>query len=86
MSKQLINTAALAALVESKADIEAIARKLSSDIVEGFLLHIKSAEDEMVLSTYLSDKPRLFKRSDALLKEATKMGLSSVRFELEDND
>jgi len=86
MSKQLINTATLAALVESKADIEAIARKLSSDIVEGFLLHIKSAEDEMVLSTYLSDKPRLFKRSDALLKEATKMGLSSVRFELEDND
>jgi hypothetical protein len=86
MSKGLINTADLAALVESKANVEATARKPSSDIVDGFLLHIKSGKNEMVLSTYLSDKPRLFKRSDALLKEATKMGLSSVRFELESTD
>jgi len=80
MVKSLINTADLCAMVESSTAVEAIARTPES--VEGFLLHLKSGDKEMVLSTYLSDKPRLFKRADALLKEASKMGLPSVCFEL----
>ena len=83
MGKRLINTADLSTLVASNADIEVIAR--GTDNVEGFLLHIKSGKDEMVLSTYLSNKPRLFKRSDALLKEAQKMGLRRVCFDLNKN-
>jgi hypothetical protein len=47
------------------------------------LLRLKFEDGERVMSTYLSDKPRLFKRSDALLKEAEKLGLGSVTFELQ---
>lgn len=82
MSNRLINTADLTALVKDNAEIKAIARSPQNDIVEGYLLFVEAPGESMVLSTYLSDKPRLFKRSDALLKEAGKMGLSSVRFEL----
>jgi hypothetical protein len=81
MSKSLINTSDLRALLEANAKIEAIARALEG--VDGFLLHLNSGGKEMVLSTYLSDKPRLFKRADALLKEASNIGLPSVRFDLE---
>jgi hypothetical protein len=84
MDKRLVNTADLRILIASKVAIEATAKAPES--VEGFLLHIKTKKDDMVLSTYLSDKPRLFKRADALLKEATKVGLSSVRFELANNE
>jgi hypothetical protein len=86
MTKGLINTADLTKLVKSKEPVEVVAKKPSSDTVDGFLLHIKSGENEMVLSTYLSDKPRLFKRSDALLKEAVKMGIGQVIFVLEEKD
>lgn len=82
MGNRLINTADLTALVKENTKIEAIARSPTSDIVEGYLLFFEAPSETLVLSTYLSDKPRLFKRSDALLKEAGKMGLSSVRFEL----
>lgn len=82
MTNSLINTAELRALVAAKTPLVATARPMHS--VEGFLLFLKQGEDanEMVLSTYLSDKPRLFKRADALLKEASNNGLTEVRFEL----
>jgi hypothetical protein len=80
--RELINTADLSALVKSQVSIEAVARKPNIDTVDGYLLHFKTDGKELVLSTYLSDKPRLFKRADALIKEATNMGLPSVSFEL----
>jgi hypothetical protein len=84
MTNLLINTAELRALVAAKTPMVATARPMQS--VEGFLLFLKKGddakEDEMVLSTYLSDKPRLFKRADALLKEASNNGLTEVLFEL----
>lgn len=81
MAKLLINVSDLSLLVKSSASVKAIARAPES--IDGFLLYIESGGEEKLLSTYLSDKPRLFKRSDALLKEAAKIGLSSVCFELE---
>lgn len=80
MKKSLINTADLSALIASNTPVKATAS--APEGVEGFLLFIKGQGQEMVLSTYLSDKPRLFKRADALLNEAEKMGLSMVCFEL----
>mgnify|MGYP000176560449 CR=1 FL=1 len=81
MAKSMINTADLRSLVESDSAVEAVAVKAPEGI-DGYLLQLFSGSDEMVLSTYLSDKPRLFKRADALLKEAGNMELSSVRFEI----
>ncbi|MBL4625780.1 MAG: hypothetical protein JKY42_11675 [Flavobacteriales bacterium] len=80
MGKSLINTADLRALIKSDRNVEAIAKTPKS--VDGFVLHLNTSEGEKVLSTHLSEKPRLFKRSDALLKEAGKMGLKKVIFEL----
>lgn len=37
---------------------------------------------EWIVSTYLSDKPKLYKKADALLKEAKNLGLKTVCFEL----
>ena len=79
MEKSLINVADLRALIEENIDVEAIASEI--DGVEGYLLNLNTIDKKMVLSTYLSTKPRLFKRSDALLKEARELGLTSVKFE-----
>jgi hypothetical protein len=48
--------------------------------IAGFCLYMKINNKEMMLSTYLSNKPRHFKRADALLKEAGKIGLDEVKF------
>jgi hypothetical protein len=77
----LINTADLKERIAS--DDVPSAKACSVEGVEGYLLRLKFEDGERVMSTYLSDKPRLFKRSDALLKEAEKLGLGSVTFELQ---
>ena len=82
MDKLLINTADLKAKIQAETPIEAVARPVDSDFVKGHLLYLSGEGKEWVLSTYLSDKPRLFKRADALLKEAANLGLSAVRFEI----
>lgn len=78
MEKSLINVADLRALIDENIDIVAMASEIEG--VEGYILSLKTVDKEMVLSTYLSTKPRLFKRSDALLKEARDLGLKSVKF------
>lgn len=64
-----------------------IKKNLVSDVcakptkgIEGFCLYATVNDREMILSTYLSTKPRHFKRSDALLKEAMKIGVKEIRF------
>lgn len=80
MPNKLINTAALSALVESNQSIEATAKPFTN--VDGYFLAIQAGDEELVLSTYLTDKPRLFKRSDALLKEAKSIGLVKIVFDM----
>lgn len=53
------------------------------DSVPGHFLNLKVGSEEYVLSTWRSDVPRLFKRADALLKEAKSLGLTQVLFALE---
>lgn len=78
MKPELINTADLTALLQNVASSEAIARKIEG--VEGYTLIINLENRSLLLSTYLTNKPRLFKRADALLKEAKNLGLNSVIF------
>ncbi len=80
MSKKMINTASLKKLLESNGVVIAFAQ--SFEDIDGYMLHIESGDNQLVLSTYLSDKPRMFKRADALIKEARNIGLDSVRFDL----
>lgn len=86
MDKLLINTADLKARIEANEPITAVARPINSEVTTGHLLHLSGEEKEWVLSTWRSDNPRLFKRSDALLTEAAKLGLRSVTFELAQED
>ncbi len=79
---KLINTSDLALLVKEEPSLIATAKTPESDMIEGYFLHLKCGDEDLVLSTYLSDKPRLFKRSDALLKEAKKLGIGAVTFEI----
>lgn len=81
MAKELINTADLSKLLNETPEISATAHQI--DGVEGFTLHVLHSDREFVLSTYLSSKPRLFKRADALLNEAKNIGLKSVIFPLQ---
>lgn len=82
-SVELINVSSLAELIQDKAkSLTAVAKPFSGDLLQGHLLHISDGHTKWVVSTYLSDKPKLYKRADALLKEAKKLGLSQVSFEL----
>lgn len=82
MDNLLINTADLKIKIEENEQLSAVARPVNSGFTTGYLLHISSESEAWVLSTWRSDKPRLFKRSDALLTEAHKLGLKAVNFEL----
>lgn len=81
---KLINTSELTKQVDSGAQIEATAKRVEN--VDGYLLHLVVDGNSLTLSTYLSDNPRLFKRADALLKEATKIGIKSVTFITDTSD
>ena len=79
----LINVSRLAELIQSEAEsLTAVAKAFSGDLLQGHLLYISDGHNQWIVSTYLSDKPKLYKRADALLKEAKKLGLSQVSFEL----
>lgn len=77
---EFITVSELTEMVKNGDAISATAKKVSQ--VEGYYLHLNINATERTLSTYLSDKPRFFRRSDALLKEAAKIGLDFVGFEL----
>lgn len=79
MTKNLINVADLRKLIETTNNLDISAVTIEG--VEGYILNIKTEREVMVLSTYLSDKPRLFKRADALIKEAKNLDIHSVTFE-----
>ena len=73
----LINTSDLTKLItEGKSNIVAKSHRVSG--VNGWVMVLFINDVKKTLSTYLTDQPRLFKRSDALLKEAENMGLTSV--------
>jgi hypothetical protein len=77
----LINTSDLKALIkENKVTIVAKSHRIIN--VNGWVLELYIDDVKKTLSTYLSGSPRLFKRSDALLKEAENMGLPYVISEL----
>lgn len=81
-SNLLINTSDLKALIkENKVTIVAKSHRIIN--ANGWVMELYIDDVKKTLSTYLSDSPRLFKRSDALLKEAEKMGLPYVICELE---
>lgn len=77
--KKLINVATVKERLEKGDAIKA--KALRCKAAPGYLLHLYDDQEEMILSTWLSDNPRLFKRSDALLKEAENMGLPEVLFD-----
>lgn len=83
MTKELINTADLKKKIIDGENIEAVAKTLEA--IEGYYLQLNTAHKSLVLSTYLSDKPKLFKRADALLKEAANFGFTGVFFDLDPN-
>jgi hypothetical protein len=80
MLKDLINVSDLRELMKSDSNLDISAKTIEG--VEGYVLNIKTADNTLVLSTYLSDKPRFFKRADALIKEAKKLNINSVIFEI----
>lgn len=80
MTKNLINVADLRKLIETTNNLDISASTIEG--VEGYILNIKTADSSLVLSTYLSDKPRLFKRADALIKEAKNFDIKSIKFEI----
>lgn len=78
----LINISSLTELAQdSSKTLIPIAKPVNGDLLQGFYLHISDNANDWVVSTYLSDKPKHYKRSDALLKEAKKIGLPPVLFE-----
>ncbi len=79
---ELINVSSLTELAQDKTSLTAIAKPFNGDLLQGHLLHVSDGDSQWVVSTYLSDKPKLYKRADALLKEAKKIGLAQVCFEL----
>ncbi len=80
---ELINVSSLTELTKDKAKLlTVVAKPFNGELLQGHLLHVSDGQTQWVVSTYLSDKPKLYKRSDALLKEAKKLGLSQVTFEL----
>jgi hypothetical protein len=62
-------------------DISCEAQPDNGSCIKSRMLDRNEWTKEFILSTYLSSKPRLFKRSDALLNEARDLGLKSVKFE-----
>ena len=80
MIKNFINVADLRKLIESTNNFDVSATTIEG--VEGYILNVKTADSCFVVSTYLSDKPRLFKRADALIKEAKSLNIKSITFEI----
>ncbi len=80
-SVELINTSSLTEMASNK-ELTAVAKPVKGFMLQGHSLHILDGDKEWIVSTYLSDKPKLYKKADALLKEAKKMGLHKVTFEL----
>lgn len=80
MYNLLINTSDLSRHIEAHGKINATANQVSG--VVGYIMQVEIGSEQKTLSTHLSDKPRLFKRSDALLKEASKLGIAAVTFSL----
>lgn len=80
-SVELINTSSLTELANTTT-LSAVAKPFDGTLLQGHFLHVTDGIQEWVVSTYLSDKPKLYKKADALLKEAKKMGLLKVTFEL----
>ncbi|EGQ9333580.1 TPA: hypothetical protein I6715_003368 [Vibrio cholerae] len=82
-SVELINVSSLAELIlDSTKSLKAVAKPFNGGLLQGHLLYISDGHSQWVVSTHLSDKAKLYKRADALLKEAKKLGLSQVSFEL----
>jgi hypothetical protein len=79
---ELINTSALTTHINEFGAGSVIATAKQIEMGNGYLLHIEIDNKTLVLSTWRSTTPRLFKRADALLTEAKNIGLSSVKFPL----
>lgn len=77
--RQLLSVSEVKEITLNGEVISALAIK-PSDTVSGYLLYINTADQEITLATFFNE-PRLFKRADALLKEANKLGLQSVTFD-----
>jgi hypothetical protein len=82
-TNELINVSTLTEFAQDEIkSLTAIAKPFNGDLLQGYLLHVSDSDSQWVVSTYLSDKPKLYKKADALLKEAKKIGLAQVCFEL----
>jgi hypothetical protein len=79
----LINVSDLTDYISSHGPTKAWAKPMKD--VGGYCLFVMVGNEERVLSTYLAHNPRLFKRADALLKEAGKMGLAEVSFKISED-
>lgn len=79
-SKRLVPISELKKLVENNEIKKATARTFKH--TDGHFLELETENETLVLSTYLSDNPRWFKRSDALIKECKKLGLTFLGFDL----
>lgn len=79
ISVELMNTSSLTELAKEKT-LTGRARSFEGVLSQGYLLAVTDGDQEWVVSTYLSDSPKLYKKADALLKEAKKMGVTEVTF------
>ncbi|MEZ8028542.1 hypothetical protein [Enterovibrio norvegicus] len=78
---KLINTSTLTARL-SEQGAECVIATAKATEAGGYLLYVTIDNDTFVLSTWRSTTPRLFKRADALLTEATNLGLTAITFAL----
>ncbi len=78
--KAMINTATLTKHITDHGQVPATAIQIEG--IEGHVLEVVINDEVHVLSTWRSNHGRAFKRADSLLKEAKKMGLTSVVFQL----
>lgn len=79
----LINISRLGDLIQHHPlPLQAVAQPMNGDVCQGYTLHITDGEAHWRVSTYLSDKVKLYKRADALLNEAKTLGLPQVCFKL----
>lgn len=78
---ELINTSSLTELAAKKS-LSATAKPCKDQYIKGYFLHVTDGTQDWVVSTYLSDKVKHYKKAEALLKEAKQIGLTNVTFEL----
>lgn len=78
---ELINTSSLTALAAHR-HLSATAKPCQDPLMNGYFLHVTDGTQHWVTSTYLSDKVKLYKKPEALLKDAKQIGLTQVIFEL----